>query len=150
MRQYRSFEKARSFVRSLALKSKTEWKAYCRSHKKPADIPSNPNLVYGNDGWAGWGDWLGTGRVADHLRQYRSFEQARAFVRRLGLKSRPNWRDYCRSGKKPDDLPAAPHRTYKDDGWAGMGDWLGTGIVANRLRRIGHSKRHAVSCATLA
>ena len=54
------------------------------------------------------GDWLGTGTVATHLRQYRSFKEARAFVRGLGLKSEAEWRDYCKSGKKPDDIPANP------------------------------------------
>jgi Integrase repeat unit len=141
LRKYRSFKRARSFVRSLGLKSMAEWKAYCGLRKKPADLPSNPNLVYRNDGWVGFGDWLGTGRVADQFRQYRSFKRARAFVRRLGLKSQTHWRDYCRSGKKPDDIPAAPHNTYKKDGWAGMGDWLGTGIVASYLRQYRSFKK---------
>ena len=39
------------------------------------------------------GDWLGTGTVATHLRKYRSFKEARAFVRGLGLKSQAEWRD---------------------------------------------------------
>ena len=48
------------------------------------------------------GDWLGTGTVARRLRQYRSFKEARAFVRSLGLKSEAEWCAYCKSGKKPD------------------------------------------------
>ena len=49
-----------------------------------------------------WGDWLGTGTDRDRLREYRSFKEARAFVRGLGLKSGAEWSDYCKSGKKPD------------------------------------------------
>ena len=116
--RYRPFKKARAFVRSLGLKSQTEWHDYCKSGKKPADIPANPNNVYANDGWAGWGDWLGTGRVL-RLRDYRPFKKARAFVRGLGLKSRAEWHDYCKSGKKPADIPANPVRAYANDGWAG-------------------------------
>jgi hypothetical protein len=71
------------------------------------------------------GDWLGTGTVAPFLRQYRSFKKARAFVRDVGLKSEREWRECCRSGKKPADIPSNPHRTYEQIGWAGMGDWLG-------------------------
>jgi hypothetical protein len=95
---------------------------------KPDDIPAKPYRTYAKDGWAGMGDWLGTGRIADRLRQHRSFKDARAFVRSLGLKSASEWFAYCKSGKKPDDIPGhgKPYQTYANDGWAGMGDWLGT------------------------
>jgi len=74
---------------------------------------------------AGGGDWLGTGTIASFLRQYRSFDEARTFARNLGLKSQKEWKDYCRSGEKPDDIPSKPDNGYADQGWAGMGDWLG-------------------------
>jgi Phage-integrase repeat unit len=112
-------------VHTLHLRSDAEWKAYLKSGKKPDDIPSTPNKVYIDDGWAGIGDWLGTSRVAAQLRQYRSFEKARAFARALGLKLGIEWKAYCKSGKKPDDIPAAPHNTYADAGWTGIRDWLG-------------------------
>jgi hypothetical protein len=53
--------------RSLGFNSETEWRDYCRSGKKPADIPASPETKYAVAGWSGWGDWLGTGRrrVAD-------------------------------------------------------------------------------------
>ena len=47
-------------------------------------------------------------------KQFRDFEGAREFVRSLGLKSGTEWREYCKSGKKPDDIPAAPWRVYKE------------------------------------
>jgi superfamily II DNA or RNA helicase len=125
LRQYRPFEKARAFVRRLDLRSHQEWQEFCKSGQKPSDIPAHPPPVYAKDGWIGWGDWLGTGTVAPHLRQYRPFTKARAFVRHLGLKSQPEWANYCKSGKKPDDIPATPERQYAETGWAGLGDWLG-------------------------
>jgi Phage-integrase repeat unit len=131
LRQYRSFKKARAFVRSLGLKSQTEWRDYGKSGKKPRDIPVAAHSVYAEAGWAGYGDWLGTGTLQPSLRQYRSFKKARAFVRGLGLKSFTEWRDYCASGKKPDDIPSSPRNKYPKAGWAGYGDWLGTG------RRVG-------------
>ena len=132
---WRSFHKARAFVRRLGLKSQAEWGDYCKSGKKPADIPAYPNERYGNIGWSGYGDWLGTGRVANQLRKHRPFKKARAFVRRLGLKSQAEWYDYCRSGKKPTDIPAHVDRTYAEDGWSSWGDWLGTGFVHQGLRQ---------------
>jgi hypothetical protein len=55
---YRPFDKARAYVSTLGLKSRTDWKELCESGR-PKDIPSNPNLTYREE-WKGWGDWLGT------------------------------------------------------------------------------------------
>jgi hypothetical protein len=59
---WRPFKKARAFVRGLKLKSQSEWFNYKKSGRKPADIPAVPNEAYANDGWAGYGDWLGNER----------------------------------------------------------------------------------------
>ena len=47
---------------------------------------------------------------------------------------------YCRGkltekGELPEDIPAKPDRVYRDKGWLGFGDWLGTGEVATYLRQ---------------
>ena len=57
---YRSFKKARAFIRDLGLRSIREWRDYIKAGLKPDDIPRAPHHIYANDGWAGWGDWLGT------------------------------------------------------------------------------------------
>jgi hypothetical protein len=132
---WRSFEDARAFVRHSALKSAADWVKYCGSGKKPSDVPSNPNLAYAECGWSGMGDWLGTGRIADRLRKYRTFKKARAFARGLGFKSKEQWDNYCKSGNKPHDIPTSPQQTYRRKGWSGWGDWLGTGTVATFLRQ---------------
>jgi hypothetical protein len=132
-RQYRLFNEARAFARSLGLKSGDEWREYCRSSKRPADIPVKPSRAYAEAGWAGMSDWLGTGKV--RRGGWRAFKKTRAFVHSLNLKSEGEWRDYCTSGRKPDDIPASAGRTYANNGWAGMGDWLGTGTVAAPRRR---------------
>ena len=124
-RQYRSFQAARAFVRSKGLTKLREWKTFCRSGGKPDDIPAHPELVYKAE-WRGFGDWLGTGAVAPQDRQFRSFQAARAFVRSKGLTNQAEWKTFCRSGGKPDDIPAHPELVYKAE-WRGLGDWLGTG-----------------------
>jgi len=68
---------------------------------------------------------LGTGTIANRFRKFRPFEEARAFVHTLNLKGQTEWREYCKSGKKPDDIPSAPQSTYKNEGWISLGDWLG-------------------------
>ena len=45
-------------------------------------------------------------------RGVRSFESAREYVRSLGIKDYKDWKEYCKSGKKPDNIPSAPWNTY--------------------------------------
>ena len=105
--QFLPFEEARAFARSLNLKS-GEWSTYRKSGKKPDNIPSNPNRTYAEAGWVGMGDWLGTGAIASHLREFLSFREARAFAHSLNLKSETEWRAYCKSGKRPSNIPSNP------------------------------------------
>ena len=63
--------------------------------------------------------------------KYRSFKEARKFARSLKLSGRKEWREYLKSGKRPDDIPSRPDGTYKKE-WKGLGDFLGTGTIANQ------------------
>ncbi len=119
-----SYEEALPFARSLGLKSATEWQRFVSSHEFPPDMPKSVRQAYSGRGWTSWGDWLGTGTVAYKDRRYCSFEEARAFARGLGLKSKADWDAYCKSGKNPADIPAYPERIYAGQGWSGYGDWL--------------------------
>jgi hypothetical protein len=121
---WRPFEDAREFARSLELSSSKEWRKRCKGGKLPVDVPRKADRVYKNQGWAGWGDWLGSGQPRKTTTP-RSFEDARRFARSLGLKSWTEWWDYSKSGKRPADIPAAPSTVYRDQGWAGISDWLG-------------------------
>src|SRR5262249_24109602 len=69
--------------------------------------------------------WERVGRA-----NWRPFPLAREFVRALGLKSSAGWHAYCNSGQRPFDIPRKPNEVYAHEGWAGMGDWLGTGTIA--------------------
>ena len=105
---WRPFKDAREYMRGLKLKSQRKWEVYRQSDQKPPDIPTNPNTIYAASGWVGMGDWLGTGFVHYRYRKWRPFKEARAFVRKLTLKSGADWSAYCKSGRKPDDIPATP------------------------------------------
>ena len=144
LRTFRPFAEAHAFVHTLRLEKEADWRRYCKGElsdkpPKPDDIPAVPSRTYRGQGWISMGDWLGTGRVADQLREYRPFAEARAFVHQLKLEGQAEWRRYYKGElpdkpPKPDDIPANPNQTYRDQGWIGMGDWLGTGTVAPRLR----------------
>jgi hypothetical protein len=57
--------------------------------------------------------------------KFRPFAEAGEFAHKLGLKTREEWRNWARSGKKPDDIPSHPNDVYKNEGWTNWGDFLG-------------------------
>lgn len=119
-REWRPFEEARAFVHGLNLTRTREWREWSKSGQRPIDIPGNPNMAYKNDGWAGYSDWLGIDRT------WRSFEEARAYARSLSLTTNVQWKEWAKTERRPNDIPASPNTRYKDQ-WRGWGDWLGTG-----------------------
>ena len=62
--KYLQFVKAREYVRNQNLESTKAWKKWSNGtfegkERRPDFIPSNPDIVYRNDGWTNWSDWLG-------------------------------------------------------------------------------------------
>ena len=123
-RVYLEFAEAREIVHNLGLKSAAEWKNYCKDDELPLNIPRKPGEKYRGKGWNGMGDWLGcsTNRFVNYL----SFEEARKHARTLKLTSNKQWRDYNNSGLKPNSIPAAPSKVYKEKGWIDWKDFLGS------------------------
>ncbi len=124
-REYLSFEDARTYARLLQLNQIQDWEKHCKSGLKPANIPASPRSVYGQQGWAGMSDWLGIKPFTKGKIDYLPFEQAREFVHKQRIKKIPAWRDWCKSEKKPENIPGFPDTTYKNKGWIGWRDWLG-------------------------
>jgi hypothetical protein len=126
--RFRSFEQARDWVRSLKLKSSTEWFEFIKKSDFPFDVPKRPEQTFRNKGWMGYSDWLGNGRTQYLLESSGrlSFEESRKWVQSLGLKGLKDWWAFCKAGKRPAEIPASPHTAYLDQGWKGYGDWLGT------------------------
>ena len=113
MTKFRDFESAREFVVSLNLKNNLEWLEYCKSGDKPNDIPSTPDRSYKKE-WKSYGDWIGNDNIAVTKYEFLPFQEAREFVIALNLKNVDEWREYCKSGNKPDNIPSSPWRTYKE------------------------------------
>ena len=142
---FRSFEEAREYVRTLGLKSAKEWQAWSKSGARPHDIPANPNKIYKSSGWMSFGDFLGyaDGKVKV-ASSFRSFKDARAYVRTLGLKSQKEWEAWSKSGARPHDIPANPNKIYKSSGWMSFGDFLGyaDGKVASSFRSFEDARKY--------
>ena len=127
--QFLPFKKALLRARSLKLKNKIEWKTWCKSDERPANVSSCPESVYKHEGWQGWGHWLGTGAVAHNDRQFLPFTEALLHARSLKLKTQREWMEWCKSDARLPNMSSNPHAFYKQDGWQGYGHWLGTGNV---------------------
>tara|TARA_Y100000385_G_scaffold236776_1_gene251025 strand:- start:33 stop:620 length:588 start_codon:yes stop_codon:yes gene_type:complete len=61
-----------------------------------------------------------------------NFEKCKKYVHSLNLKSEKEWIILRQQDKIPYNIPGTPDKFFKRTGeWKGMGDWLGTGRVAN-------------------
>ena len=97
---------------------------------RPPNMPSQPDRVYKDAGWQGWGHWLGTGNTKSGTEQFLPFDEALAVARSLNLASVTEWKVWCKEGMRPPNVPSLPSQVYKDGGWQGWGHWLGTGNIA--------------------
>lgn len=119
------FELARKHVHSLKLKNIQEWKIYCNENHI-VDIPSYPAKHYKND-WISWSDFLG--QVSQVPSKFLSYEDARLFVQNIEprITNCKEWDKYCKSGKRPKNIPHSPQKIYKGK-WIGWNYFFGVGL----------------------
>jgi len=143
-KKFRSFEEARKFVQSLGIKREHDWRKFCKSNNKPEDIPFRPDYHYKKD-WKGMGDWLGTGRIANQNKKFLTYTQAKKRIKQFNIKGANEWEEFCKSGKKPSNIPASPNKTYKNNSWKSWGDWLGTRSISpskKKFRLFNESRKY--------
>ena len=126
-RDYLKIDDLKDYIKKFNIKSYSEWKVFCNSNLHQSNIPKAPDQFYKE--WISWGDFLGTGYEIN--RDFLPYVEAKAFVNSLKLKNQNEWKIYSKSGKKPKNIPGNPHKIYLKTGeWVGLGDWLGTGVIA--------------------
>lgn len=143
---WRPFDMAKEFVRTLGLKSETEWRLYIDDNmphlpQLPHDIPRAPWTGEYEQFWISWGDFLGTNQIAPRLRKYRSYENASKWAQDLGIKTKEEWGKYAKGEipglpSLPLDIPASPAKTYQRDeygnAWISWPHFLGSGRISNQ------------------
>ena len=82
--------------------------------------------MYKNQGWSGFGDWLGNNKVANQDKVFMSYLEAKEYVKSLNLNSQREWTEYNKTNIRPEGIPRNPAQTYKNSGWISWPDWLGT------------------------
>lgn len=128
--EYSEFNQAREFVRSNRIPDKKFWRDFLQQNaglikKYQLTLPVRPYIEYKETGWQSWEDWTGS-EISCH-----DFESTRKYVRSLKLKNKQEWNEFCHGRlihkpKKAENIYAYPEIAFRDEGWSGWEDWLGT------------------------
>ena len=135
-REWMSFDQAKTFIQRQGIRTSIEFQKWKKAGKRPKDFPSNPNTIYKEE-WKGWRDFLGTGNISTRKRKKRewmSFDEAKIFIQRQGIKTHKQFQKWKQAGKRPEHFPSTPEQTYKDK-WKGWGDFLGTGNISTGRKK---------------
>jgi hypothetical protein len=102
-----TYEKLKKLNTMKNITSVAAYKVAIKSGILLVNSPTNPPAYFKSE-WDGWDNFLA------YKQRFVSFEEARSFARRLGLKSSYEWRQYCREGGKPSYIPVLPDRDYPE------------------------------------
>ena len=124
LRNFKNYSDASNYAKFHKIKSSKDWFAISKSKDFPKDLPSNPPTVYKKE-WKSWGSFLGTGRIADQLKVFKSYLEAKKYAHSLKLKNVRGWYQLKKIDKNfPKNIPYNPQNIYKKE-WKGWDDFLG-------------------------
>jgi len=145
---YRSYNEARDWVQKTGIKTPRQWEDAVKQNKIPIDIPKQPGHLYkriticsctkpyltilnkklvcincslDKEGWT-YG-----GKRMPGKNNFVSFKKAKAFVKKLNLKTNREFRKLLKEKKIPREIPACPDHYYKE--WNGWSDFIGTNKI---------------------
>jgi hypothetical protein len=81
--------------------------------------------LYKNEGWKGYGDWVGNGVISNQNKIFLSYVHARNYAQKLKLETVKQWNEYFRNNSRPLNIPRNPSQAYKKKGWISWKDFLG-------------------------
>lgn len=114
-----TYQESQTFAIENNIQSSSEW----RKFRKSEMYPQYPENAY-KDEWTTWGDFLCNGRVADNLKVYLSYEDAKLFLSTLNLSSSREYKEWWRK-EKPNNLPSNAENIYKKQNvWISWEDFL--------------------------
>jgi superfamily II DNA/RNA helicase len=130
----RSYEEAKKYAQSLKLKNRKEWIKHAKSKNFPSDIPVHPWRKYRSQ-FEGLGIFLGTNVIAAHLRNYKSYAEAKKYLKKFKFKNENEFIKFTKSKNFPNDIPLYPRGVYKNE-YEGMGIFLGLNKNSTMLRNF--------------
>ena len=131
-RNYPSFNDAKKIVKLKNIKSGSEYKKFV---KRENSLPRKPESFYRE--WKNWGDFLGTGKIADQFLKFVSYEKAKKLIKQFELRTHIEFRKFSQSSEfEKLNIPKHPNQSYsRSNHWKGWGDFLGTGNIGS-FRKI--------------
>jgi hypothetical protein len=129
-----SFEDARNWARSSPINSETEWRVYRKKDDFPLDVPTNPSREYAAQGWKNWADFLNTKNIKYSEVEWKTFEEAKLWAKKEGIKDSTEWRNRVQEDDFPDDIYKSPHTQYTE--FTTYPDFLGSTERRNTSRHI--------------
>jgi superfamily II DNA or RNA helicase len=130
------FKEAREYARSLGPKTHEEWLKYWKTHKKPIDIPLNPDKHYKKTGeWISWGDWLDSDNLANKDKNFLTYEPARAYMATTPIRTKTQFAKWRNTNDRPANIPSDPSQYYKNKGWKKWNHFLHSNNIAGQDRK---------------
>jgi len=129
-KKFRTYSEGQKFCQENGINNQKDYEELSESGKRPIDMPSSPRYTYKNNGWQGWGNFTGSGNIANQNIQFCSYKKTEKFAQYHEIKSQTYWKKFVKTNKLPSDIPRNPDHVYKNNGWTTWGDFLGTGYIA--------------------
>lgn len=123
-----SYDEAVAIVRRENLSSAGMYQKWWNINR-PAKLPKNPDRAYKKE-WNGWGEFLDFYNEFPCNRiDFVTYEEAKRYAMRFGLKDKEAWLRHYRSGSVPKYIPNRPDVVYNIRGsWISWNDFLGVKI----------------------
>jgi len=123
-REYQPYKKARIIANKLAkennLRTSKDWTRFTKKNKKLLEklrIPANPWQTYEKEmkESGGWGDWLGTGRIAKQFQVFFTFQEFSDYIVRNKIKSYEQYKKLYSERKLSSKCRGRPTKFYKKE-----------------------------------
>ena len=132
-KKFISYKEVKKLVRSHNIKISADYYSFYKSYENKHLIPAIPNRSYKNKGWKNWIDFLGTNRGVSS--EYLNYTDARKIAKKLKCKSLSEYIIIGKKNKLPYGLPKYPGKRVYGKDWVSLGDFLGTGRIADQYKK---------------
>jgi hypothetical protein len=122
-----SYNDSKTLLKSLNIKSKSDFEKKAKDGLIPIEIPRNPREHYKSTGeWISYGDFFSSGYICDNFiaLTYKTYDESCEVVKNLNIKNRTEWKIFVRQKLIPDTIPNRPERYYKNRGWVSWSKFL--------------------------